>query len=341
MLAETDLAYGLDEAARETLAGKASRFGLLQLATWTSIVPRAAELCDWLSENRLLLPEVDRGLAWLAVPDVVKYHTGLREVVRDLAIQTARGDVAVELRSDVWPGAPANGLVDACRLAAWAGDVAGLRRELPAARRAIAAVMPGPHHLRKSIGYWLTRACVRAGLLPEGAELCEEFGFPAQATDGLVIALSAATDRDLYTSVRDRWLTARTEAFRAERSNHHWRSWELRSCAGTLGRLGDEAGYRKAIRQFREVVAAWTPTHDSFACAVNCDLAVLFDKAGETQLASDHLNTAKRLFDGREPSAKPERGSRSRMASILSAAYCDLGDVDLALRYAKTDFTHA
>lgn len=331
-LAETELLHGLEDAARATLLGCAGRLGQIQPGVWHPIVRRVAELCGVFSENRLLRPEVERGVAWLAVPKIVKYQDGLRECVHDLAIQTAQADVAAELVSNEWPDVRANRLVDACRLAAWAGDAAGVQRGLPVATKAIAAAEPGTDYRRCVVVGWLIDACLRVGLLANAAELCEEIGL--ENADRLVIALSAGGDRDLYAVVRDRWIAACTKAYRSE-SWDYSHSWNLRSCAETLHRLGDDAGYRSAIRQFREAAAAWTPTHDTFACGVYGDLAVLSSKADEVQLAAEYLSTAMRLYEGREPDVSSARGSRSMIASILSAAYRDIGDVDLALRFAR------
>jgi len=334
-LAEVQLSHGLEDAARATLAHCLQRFDLLHPGEWTSLVARAAQLCDRLSEKRLLEPEVLRGLAWLTDPEIVKYQTGLRECVHDIAIRVGRADVVAELVSNEWPGKPANKLVDACRLAGWAEDAVELRRVLPLAREAITSAGAGPKHFWRPIGYWLVRACVRAGLHAEGAELGEAFGFSGEATDELVTALWAATDRATYAHVRDGWLTHRFDQFRAETSNHHFCSTGVRSCAETIRRLGDTDGYRNAVRQFREVVTAWTPCCDWIACAVNCDLAVLHAKAGDARISADHFSAAKRLFDGKEPGVSSVRGSRSLMASILSAACRDVGDTDLALRFAR------
>ncbi len=53
------------------------------------------------------------------------------------------------------------------------------------------------------------------------------------------------------------------------------------------------------------------------------------------RISAEHLDTAKRLFAGKEPGVPTARGNRSLMATIPSAAYRDLGETDLALRYAK------
>src|SRR5438876_471730 len=166
-LAEVQFARGLRDAAGITLAHCLERFDLLHPGTWTSLVARAATLCGRLSERRLLDPEVRRGLAWLADPEIVKYQDALRDRVRDIAIQAGWADAAANLTSDEWPGAPANRLVDACRLAGWAEGAAKLRRLLPLARQAITAVGTEPEPSTSNAGYWLVRACVRAGLLAE------------------------------------------------------------------------------------------------------------------------------------------------------------------------------
>jgi len=334
-LAEVEFARHLFDAARATLCRCLQRFELLHPGNWTPLVDRAAELCGRLSENRLLEPEVLRGVDWLARPEIVKYQTALPGRVHDIAIQIGRADVAAKLVSDAWPGRPAKNLVDACRLAAWAHDTAELRRVLPLAREAVRAAEPGPNYLSHVINYWLVRACVLAGLLAEAPELVQATGFPGRATDELVIALWAATDRAAYAGVRDGWLNNRIEQFRTETKNHHWCSSEVRHCAETIRQLGDVDGYRKAIRQFREVVAAWAPSRASMACTVNCNLAVLFAKAGEAQISADYFDAAKRIFEGKEPGVSLVRGDRSLMAPVLSAAYRDVGDIDLALRFAR------
>ncbi len=334
-LAEVEFAHRLFDAARATLCRCLQRFELLQPGNWTSLVYRAAELCGRLSENRLLKPEVLRGVDWLAQPEIVKYQTALPERAHDIAIQVGRADLAAKLVSDAWPGRSANNLVDACRLAAWACDTAELRRVLPLAREAIRAAEPGPKHLSYCINYWLVRGCVLAGLLAEAPELVQEAGFPGGATDELVIALWVATDRAAYACVRDGWLNNRIEQFHAETRNHHKCSSDVRLCAETIHRLGDADGYRKAVRQFREVVAAWTPSSALMACMVNCDLAVLCAKAGEDQISADCFDAAKRIFEGKEPGVSLVRGDRSLMAPILSAAQRHVGDIDLALRFAR------
>jgi hypothetical protein len=333
-LAEVQLAHRLEDAARATLALCLQRFDLLQPGTWTSLVARAAELCGRLSERQMLEPEVRRGLAWLAEPEIVKYQDALRDRVRDIVIQAGWADVAANLTSEEWPGVPANRLVDACRLAAWAENAAELRRVLPLAREAIRAIGTEPEHSTSSVGYWLVRACVRVGLLAEAAELADAFGFPPQATGELVIALRMAPDQAAYARVRDGWLTNRIDRFRAETENHFCSS-DVRCCAEAIRRLADADGYRNAVRQFHKIVAAWTPSHDWIACVVNCDLAVLYAKAGEAQISSEYLSAAKRLYEGKDPGVSSHRGSRSLMASILSAAHRDIGDIDLAIRFAR------
>jgi hypothetical protein len=334
-LAEVELAHGLDAAARATLIRGLQRFDVLHPGAWTSLVYCASQLCARFSENALLQTEVQRGVAWLAQPEIVEYQGDLRERVHDFAIQAGSADVAAELISNEWPGERANRLVDRCRLAGWAQDAAKLRRTLSTAREAIAAAGPGPDHLRTPLGYWLARACVRAGLLGEASELCGEFGFPLEATDELLIALWAATHPGAYAAVRDGWLTDRIRRFEAATKDHHFCSTELRHCAETLRRLGDADGYRNARRQYHEVVAMWTPSRDWIACYVHCDLAVLYAKAAETDISAEHFSAAKRLFDGKVPGVPTARGSRSLMASILSAGHRDVDDTDLAVRFAR------
>jgi hypothetical protein len=334
-LGEVEFAHGLYDAARATLGRCLERFDLLHPGAWTSLVYSAARLCGRLSENRLLEPEVDRGVDWLAQPAIVEYQGDLRERVHEIAIQAGRADVVAKLVSDAWPGRPANALVDACRLAGWARDTAELRRVLPLARAAISEAGPGPKHFEKTMGYWLLRACVMTGLLTETAELGQVFAYPLEATDDLIAALWAASDRAAYASVRDGWLNHCVDVFRTETRNHHFCSRAVRDCAQTIRRLGDADGYRYAIEQFREAVAAWVPRSDWIACAVNCDLAVLYAMGGEAQISSDYTSAARRLFDGKVPGVPAERGGRSLMASILSAAYRDVGEFDLALRFAR------
>src|SRR5436190_850102 len=110
--------------------------------------------------------------------EVAAIPTGDRSVVAAMylaEVQFARGlrDAAGNLTSDEWPGAPANRLVDACRLAGWAEGAAELRRLLPLARQAITAVGTEPEPSTSNAGYWLVRACVRAGLLAEASELAD------------------------------------------------------------------------------------------------------------------------------------------------------------------------
>jgi hypothetical protein len=334
-VAEVEFAHRLFDEARATLCRCLQRFELLQPGNWTPLVDRAAELCGRLSENRLLEPEVLRGVNWVAQPEIVKYQTALPERVHDIAIQVGRADVAAELVSDAWPGRLANSLVDACRLAAWARDTAELRRVLPLAREAVRAAGPGLEYLSHIINYWLVRVCVLAGLLAEASDLAQASGFPGRATDELVIALWAARDQAAYADVRDGWINNRIEQFRAETKNHHWHSSEVRLCAETICRLGDADGYRNTVRQYREVVAAWAPSMASMACMVNCDLAVMCAKAGETQISGDYFDAAKRVFDGKEPGLSLVRGDRSLLAPVLSAAHRHLGHIDLALRFAR------
>jgi hypothetical protein len=344
LLAEVEFAHGLDDDARATLVRCLQSFDVLQPGAWNPLVYRAAELCGRLSENRLLETEVLRGMAWLAQPEIVKYQTGLPERVHEIAIQVGRADVADALVSDAWPGRPVNKLVDACRLAGWATDAVELRRLLPLAREAIGAAEPGREQLGNSIGYWLARACVLAGLLAEATEVVQAFGFPGEASDELVITLWATANRAAYGCVRDGWLKNRIDQFRAEtRGRHHWRSGEVRHCAETIRQFGDADGYRNAIRQFREVVAevvaasglGWQTCRGPIACIVNCDLAVLHANAGEAQISADYFSAARRLFEGQEPGVTMARGDRSMMAPILSAAYRDVGEIDLALRIAR------
>jgi hypothetical protein len=326
LLAEVEFAHGLDDAARVTLRRCLQRFDVLQPGVWTSLAYRAAERCGRLSENRLLEPEVLRGVDWLKQPETVKYQTALPERVRDIAIQVGRADVAGELVSDAWPGRSANELVDACRLAGWARDTAELRRVLPLAREAIGAAEPGPEHLRKPVGYWLVRACVLAGLLAEAQELCQASAFPSGVTDELVIALWAAKGRAAYACVRDGWLNDHIDQFRAETKGcHHRCSGAVRHCAETIRRLGDADGYRNAVRQFREVVAAvvaasglgWEASRGPIACIVDCDLAVLYANAGEAQVSADYFSAAKRIFEGKEPGVSTARGVVSKAVNRL------------------------
>jgi hypothetical protein len=334
-LAEVELAHGSDDAARATLTGGLQRFNLLHPGAWTSLVDCAGQLCARLSQNALLEPEVRRGVAWLAQPEIVEYQGDLGERVHDLAIQAGIADVAAKLISTEWPLERANSQVDRCRLASWARDAADLRRMLPSALEAIASAGRGPDHLRTPLGYWLVRACVRAGLLGEASELCAEFGFPLEATDELLIALWAAKDPQPYAAVRDGWLLDRIRRFDTATKDHHFCSSELRHCAETLRRLGDADGYRNALRQFHEVVAASTPDCDWIACSVYCDLAVLYAKTPETDISAEHLIAAKGLFDGKVPGVPTTRGSRSLMASLLSAGHRDVGNIDLAVRFAR------
>ncbi|HVJ80302.1 MAG TPA: hypothetical protein VNC50_04455, partial [Planctomycetia bacterium] len=310
-------------------------FGRLQPGTWTPQVGIAAKLCDRLGENRRLEPEVMRGAGWLAQPKVVQYAGGLRESLHEVALQVGRADVVAETASEAWPGKDANALVDACLLAGWAGDSAELQRRLPDALAAIGASEPGPTWMSTVVHYQLLQACVRAGLLKEAAEICLAPGYPGQPPDELVIALYAAADRGRYARVRDRRVEAEIDQFRTATDNHHWASSAVRHVAETIRRLGDADGYRGAIEKFREVAAAWTPTRDWTACKVNCDLAVLFANAGEVASAAAHFDAAKRLFEGKEPGVPAARGGKSLMAAILSAAYRDVDETDLALRFAK------
>ncbi|MCI0360495.1 MAG: hypothetical protein L0211_18615 [Planctomycetaceae bacterium] len=333
LLAKVEFAYGLDPTARATLRRCLERFDLLQPGTWNSHAREAAQLCGRLSENQWLEPEVRRGLNWLSQPEVVNYQgESMRQRVLDLAIQTGRADVAAELTSSAWPGRAANQLVDACGLAGWAKDAAEMGRLLPRARAAIEAAGPAPQWGSGTLGYRLVRACVFAGLLAELPELCKAFGYPA---DEAVIALGSAPDRPAYAQARDGWLTNRIERFRIAPDNHHWHSSAVRHAAETIRRLGDADGYAAAIRHFRDVVLAWNPNWDSFACAAHCDLAVLYGNAQEARISAEHLDAAKRLFDGKEPGVPTARGNRSLMATILSDAYRYLGETDLALRFAK------
>lgn len=144
-----------------------------------------------------------------------------------------------------------------------------------------------------------------------------------------------APDRTAYVWVRDGWLAERIEQFRNEPHNQHWRSSAVRHVAETIRRLGDTDGYRTAIRLFHDVVRAWKPSQDWMACVAHCDLAVLYGNAQEAGMSTEHLNTAKRLFKGKEPGLPTMRGNRSLMLAILSSAYRDLGETDLALRFAK------
>ena len=337
-LAGVETAHGLDDSARGTLRSALDQFDVFQPGTWTPQVYEAAQLCARLSENRWLEPEVRRGRNWLSQPDVANSEGDLlRQQVLELAIQAGQADVAAQLTSSAWPGRAANELVDACGLAGWASDAAELRLLLPRARAAIEAAGPAPQWGSGTIGYRLVRACVSAGLLSELPELCQVFGFPA---DEAPIALWSGPDRTAYARLRDGWLTNRIEQFRTAPDNHHWHSSAVRHAAETIRRLGDAEGYRAAIEQFRDVVAPWKPSHDWMACGVHCDLAVMYGNAQEARISAEHLATAKRLLEGKEPGVPTARGSRSLMAPILSAAYRDLGETDLALRFAKR-CTHA
>jgi hypothetical protein len=333
-LAKVECAYGQTDAARETLRGALARFDLLQVGTWNAHAYEAAQLCGRLFENRWLEPEVRRGVNWLSQPEVVKYGGNLlRDRVRELAIQAGQADVTAELVSDLWPGREANQLVDACGLAGWAGNASELRRLLPCARAAVESAGPEPQWPPRRVGYELIRACVVSGLLAEVPQLCEDF--PREVPDEAIIAHWSAADRAVYERVRDGWLANRIERFRTAPDNHHWHSSAVRHAAETIRRLGDADGYRTAIGQFRDVVLAWKPNWDTFACAAHCDLAVLYGQAQEAKISAEHLDAAKRLFDGKELGVPSERGNKSLMATILSAAYRYLGETDLALRFAK------
>jgi hypothetical protein len=332
-LAKTECAYGQGDAARGTLRRSLERFDLLHVGTWNAHAYEAAQLCERLSENPWLEPEVRRGVHWLSQPEIVKYEGDLlRERVLELAIQTGQADVAAELVSNAWPGRDANQLVDACGLAGWAKDAAELRQRLPRARAAIEAAGPVPEWGSGAIGYRLARACVFSGLLAELPELCQAFDYPA---DEAPIALWSAPDRAAYARLRDGWLTNRIEHFRNAPHNHHWHSSAVRHAAETIRRLGDVEGYKAAIEQFRDVVAAWKPSEDWLASVAHCDLAVLYGNAREPKISAEHLDAAKRLFDGKEPGVPTKRGNRPLMATVLSAAYRNLGETDLALRFAK------
>ena len=334
-LAKLELDCGLTEDARSTLSECLARFGLLVPGAWTPQVQIAAGLCARLSENALLVPEVARGAGWLAQPEVATYDNLIRECVHDIAIQAGRADIAADTVSAAWPGKEANLLIAQCRLAGWKPDAAEVQRLLPRIRQAIAAAGPSPQHVGRMIGYWLARACVHTGHFAEAIDVCQDAGIPGAAWEELVIASRAAGQEAIYARARDGWLNGRLEQFRGETSNHHWASSAVRYCALTIRRMGDDDGYRTAIGQFREAAAASSPVHDSFACAVMCDLAVLFGIAGETAISAEYLATAQRLYDGKEPNVRTERGSRSLMASILSPAHRDLGSIDLAVRFAK------
>jgi hypothetical protein len=334
-LAELELAYGQNDAARATLRQELDYFEGLQPGTWTPQVGIAAKLCERLGENQRLEPEVTRGAGWLARPEIVQYAGGLREGLHEVALQVGRVDVVTETVSEAWPGKVANALIDACLLAGWAGDAAELQRRLPDALAAIRASEPGPDWIAAVVHYQLLRACVRAGLLTEAAEICLAPDYPGEPPEELVIALFATADRGCYERVRDRQVAAKIDQFRAATDNHHWASSSVRHVAETIRRLGDADGYRSAVAQFRDVAAAWTPTRDWTACKVNCDLAVLYANAGEAAIAAAHFGVAKRLFEGKEQGVPTARGGKSLMAAILSAAYRDVGETDLALRYAK------
>ena len=100
-------------------------------------------------------------------------------------------------------------------------------------------------------------------------------------------------------------------------------------------RLGDADGYENTLRQFRTAADASMVSPDWIACYVHCDLAVLYHKAAENDISAEHFSAAKRLFDGKMPGVPTERGSRSLMASLLSAGHRDVGNIDLALRFAR------
>jgi hypothetical protein len=116
---------------------------------------------------------------------------------------------------------------------------------------------------------------------------------------------------------------------------HNWHSQTVRHCAEMILWLGDAEGYRNAVRQLREIVEASSVRQDWIACSVSCDLAVLYAKAAESQMSADHLSKARRLYEGKEPGVQTERGNRALMASSLSGAYRDIGEIDLALRFGR------
>jgi hypothetical protein len=334
-LANIEFAFGLQDAGQATLVRCIQQLQFLHPGEWTSSVVRAAELCDNRETRRLLEPELNRGLAWLADPEIAKYQGGLRDCVHHVAIHTGRADVALSLVEDEWPGKAARRLVDECRIAGLFENAGELRRLLPLARNEIKAAAAGPTDLRNAVGYQLIPAYVRSGLLDEAAELAEESDFPLGATDELISALFRAKHQSAYIRICDGLLASRINQFSSKTDNHHHASTAVRDCTELIRGLGDVERYKKAVRQFHEAVVTWKPSHDWIACAVKCDLAVLHQRSGNAQISSDYLTTAKRLFDGKEPAVPTTRGSRSLMASILSSAHRDVGNIELALRYAR------
>lgn len=334
-VANTEFAFGLKDAGRTTLVRCIQGLQFLHPGAWTSSAARVAALCDDGETRRLLEPEMNRGLNWLDNPDIAKYQGNLRTCVYHLAIHAGRADVAFSLLTDEWPGKPANRLLDECRIAGLFGKTDELRRLLPLARNAVTHAGDGPQDLWQAIGYRLIPACVRAGLLTDAAELAETFGFQDDATNELVTALWTAGTQTTYARARDSWLTNRIREFCAESNNNHHRSKTVRNCAEIIWRLGDIEGYEKIVHQYDEAVAAWKPRHDWVTCAVYCDLAVLHNRTGDAQISGQYFNTAKDLFDGKNPELPPTRGSCPLIASILSAAHRDVGNTELALRFAR------
>jgi hypothetical protein len=334
-LAEIELACGSADMARTSLTRALGQFDHVHPGSWTSLVYRAAELCGRLGENRLLEPEMQRGLAWLADPEFAKWQGGLRDQVREISLQAGRAEAAAELVSEAWLGKRANALVDQCICAGWRRAIPELRRALPLARRAIAAAGTGPDHLRTPLGYHLMRACTRAGLLDDAVNIAIEYDFPLQATDDLLQAIRAAKDHSLYARLREQWLTSVLGRFAREKLNHQFRSQDMRRCTEVQRRIGDTAGFLDSVRRFHDAVAAWTPACDWIACAVVCDLAVLHVRAGEVKLADYYFTEANQLAKGLRNGTQSVRGSKSLMASILSSAYHDVGETNLAVRFAR------
>lgn len=334
-VANAEFALGLKAAGKATLIRCIQRLQFLRRWEWAFSAVWTANLCDDRETRRLLEPELNRGLGWLADPDIAKYQGDLRDCVYLLAIHIGRADVAFSLLTDEWPGKAANKLLDECRIAGLFGNTDEMRRLLPLARNAVAQAGEGPQDLWQAIGYRLIPACVRAGLLTDAAKLAETFGFQDDAANELVTALWTAGIQTTYARVRDSWLTSRIREFCAESNNNHHRSKAVRNCAEMIGRLGDIEGYKKIVHQYDEAVAAWKPRHDWITCAVYCDLAVLHNRVGNAEISGRYFSTAKNLFDGKNPELPPTRGSRPLMASILSAAHRDVGDTELALRFAR------
>jgi hypothetical protein len=333
--AEVEFALGLEDAARESIRRALTGFDALHPGTWDPVVGRVAELCGRIGDNGLLNRELRRGMDWAADPEIVKYQGGLRERVRELAVQLAREDVAADLVSDEWPGRLANSLVDQCGVARWAGDTPRVVRLLPQAREAVARAGTGPGHLRIPVGHRLIRACLSSGLLADAADLASEYDFPLRATADLLTALAAAGDSARYGVVREGWLAHRLTRFKLERLNHHWASEQVRFCAEAQRRLGDVGGYRDALRRLDEVVTRWAPAIDSLACHVFCDLAVMHHRAGDPARCASWFDHAERLATEPPTGVSSQRGSKSLMASILSGAYLDVRDTDRALRFAR------